>query len=293
MSRPIRVRMMMVLAFALTLAAGLVAGVGLARQTVAQPAPPVISVTQPTTSPETRRDDWLVRELNLSASQRDAMRALRQDLPHEEIRKLDERRRAIWRERDEKLKKVVASYTPEQKAERDRIRSEYGARVSELVRQRDEELAAVNTDDQRAARDAALKEYAAKSAGLNEERDSLFKPMLDKVRLVLDEEQSKRFDAIMRGERMSDRGERNGERGGERDERAGHRGGPRPATSPSIGPGPSTGPDGPPPDGDFRRGGPGPRFGDEPDRNRPEPGQRRELGEPFEPGGKPPLDFNK
>jgi hypothetical protein len=249
MSRPNRVRVLLILAFALTLAAGVVAGIGFARATPGvdvggQPVPP------PPAAPQPDRN-WMADQLKLDPRQRELVTNIWRDAPHDKVRELDARRRALFREREDAL---AALYTPQQKADRDKAYRAYEAKVAEVRRERDDAVAALYTPEQKTQREQLLKEFAAKSAEVSKEKDKLLQPMVDRTRLVLNEEQRKRFDGLIARGGGPDRG--GGERGGDR---GGHRGGPPGVRS---GTGPSTMPtDHPWPEpGGFR----GDRGGDHP-----------------------------
>lgn len=230
MSRPNRIRMMLVFAFALALAAGLVAGAALARQAwpSGQPVTSELTTGKPgaVTPPER---NWIADQLNLDPQQRGQVTAIWKETPHDKVRAVTDRRRNLFRERDEALAAVVK---PEQKAERERIHREFAAKIGELVRERDEATAAVYTPEQRAERDRITKDYTAQLAALSKERDQLMQPMVEKTRQLLTEDQRKRFDGMMKGG-GGDRGDR-----GDRDHRRGgppNRSGTQPSTRPFDG----------------------------------------------------------
>jgi hypothetical protein len=260
MSRPTRAISTLVLAFVLTLSAGAVVGFVYARQ----PAPgdagvqtvvPTPSTTLPPTRPTSQpsgRDgmNWLSEQLSLDTKQREQIRAIWADVPHDKLRTLEERRRSLFREQYES---IMAIYTSTQRADRDRIRAEYEGRVRELYRERDQAIEALYSAEQKSRREQLMRDYQAKSAEVSKERDQLLQSTGDRIRAVLSDEQRRKYDAITQrgGPGWGDRGpDRGGDRGGP--DRGGHRGGPRPGSQPSPGPGgmpPGPPAEGPPPDG--------------------------------------------
>jgi Spy/CpxP family protein refolding chaperone len=228
MSRPNRVRLFLVLAFALTLSAGVVAGIGFARANQGASAgdPP----TKPApTSPSDRV--WMADQLKLDPQQREQVAGIWRDAPHDKVRELDGRRRALFKEREEAL---AALYTLQQKADRERISREFEAKFEKVRKEREEAVAALYSPDQKAKREQVSKEFAVKMAEVGKEKDKLLQPMVDRTRAVLTEEQRKRFDAmIARG--GPDRG--GPDRGGPNRGGGGHREnspGGRPVSGPST-----------------------------------------------------------
>lgn len=219
MSRPTRARILLVLAFVLTLAAGVVVGAGLVRRALAGGDLPKPAGPDPLKSGRPDQRPWLHEQLDLTPDQRAKVDAIWRETNHDKIRQLSEQRRSLYRERDD----VIASlYTAEQKAERERLYREYRARETELDRERDAAVDALYTAEQKAKRDHFRSEFGARIDEAGKQRDQLFQPMVDRTRQVLSEDQRKRFDAMLRG--------------GDRD-RGGHRGGPsgtRPGTQPST-----------------------------------------------------------
>ena len=250
MSRPTRTRILLVLAFVLTLAAGVVVGAALARQAFAGDPPKPVLPADPTRGHPDQRN-WIADQLNLNPEQRAKVDAIWKETNHDKIRELSEQRRSLFRQKDEAVAKL---YTPEHRAERERLYREYRAREAELDRERDAAIQALYKPEQKAERERLEKEYEARIADAGRQRDALFQPMVERTRQVLTEEQRARFDGMLRG--------------GDR-----HRGGPgsRPGTQPS------TRPFGMPPFDRGGRGGPGGRG----------PGDRGSPGDGG--GGRPPL----
>ena len=230
MSRPNRVRMLLVLAFALTLAAGVVAGIGFTRAT--PPGETAKPNSNPSTQPSPPARNWMADQLGLNPQQRDQLDTIWREAPHEKVRELEDAR---WKLRPEREKAIAALNTPEQKAERERIGKTYDSKMVELRKERDEAYAVLYTPEQKAKRDELTKAYEAKSAELVKKKEELLRPMVAKTVAMLNEEQKKKFEGMMA---------RNGpERGGP--ERNGHRGG-RPGTGPSTRPGGDRPPGSPP-----------------------------------------------
>lgn len=193
MSRPHRVKALLVMAFALTLAAGVVAGIGFAR--VAPDGGQTNTSTRPTTQPQADKK-WFGDQLNLTPEQRDQVAAIWRDVPHEKIHALDSRKWSVMRERDSA---VAALYTPQQKTDRERVYREYDVKMSELRHERDETVEAIYSPDQKAKKDQLKKDYDVKSAEVTKERDRLLQPLIEKTQTLLNEDQRKRFDGMMRG----------------------------------------------------------------------------------------------
>lgn len=200
MSRPTRTRILLVLAFVLTLAAGVVVGAALARQAYAGGVGDASRPVPPDKVPHPGRPDpqrnWIADQLNLTPDQRARVDAIWRETDHDKIRALSEQRRALFRERDEAVAKL---YTPVQKAERDRLHREYRAREEQLDRERNEAVRGLYTPDQKAQREQLEKEYDAKIAEAGRQREALFQPMVERTRQVLTEEQRKQFDGMLRG----------------------------------------------------------------------------------------------
>jgi hypothetical protein len=217
MSRPNRVRAMLVLAFVLTLGAGVVAGIALNQRADAR----VVSTTDPKPLVVRPERNWVADQIGLDPKQREQFDAIWREAPHDKLRAVSERQRATFKERDEALAKVA---TPEQKEERDRVRHDYDGRIRALMQERDKALDALYTPEQRSERERIKKEYEVRSAELSKEMDQLRQPMVDKSRLLLTEDQRKRFDGMMKG---GDRGDHH--RGGGPPGRPGSRPGTQPA----------------------------------------------------------------
>src|SRR3954447_13347073 len=121
MSRPNQVRIMLVLAFLLTLVAGAVVGAGYVRSITAIEPPPVVI---PTTGPTARQhSDWLLDRLAISdPKQRDQWNAIWQKSPRDRFKQIGDQERACYQARNDAIGSL---YTSEQRAEKDRIYQEY------------------------------------------------------------------------------------------------------------------------------------------------------------------------
>jgi hypothetical protein len=211
MSRPNQVRIMLVLAFLLTLVAGIVVGAGFARSMagIASPPPPVVTAptTKSTTNPTHR--DWFPDRLGLTGDQRAKWTAIWKDTPSDKFKEIGTKERSCYQTRDEAIKNL---YTTEQKEEKDRISDEYRAKIGELYREREKAISALYSPEQKAQKERLEKDCAAKVAALKAERDRLMQPLLDKSRLILTDEQRNRFDSMLRAGpgQGPDRGHRGG-----------------------------------------------------------------------------------
>jgi len=196
MSRPNQVRIMLVLAFLLTLVAGAVVGAGYVRSiTAVEPPPPVVI---PTTGPTARQhSDWLLDRLAISdPKQRDQWNAIWQKSPRDRFKQIGDQERACYQARNDAIGSL---YTSEQRAEKDRIYQEYKAKFEKLGHDRAEAISALYTPEQKAERERLEKECSTKVAELKAERDHLMQPLLEKSRAILTtDEQRHRFDAMFR-----------------------------------------------------------------------------------------------
>lgn len=223
LSQPRRARALLVLAFVLALAAGIAVGAGLARTSFANDP----GAVKPSPGPSPAQWNPFADQLKLTADQRKQFDEIWRDAPHGKMRELSDSRRRLFKEREEALARLV---TPEQKADRERVRREFGARIDELERQREEAVAKLYTPEQVARREAIKKEYEARIADASRQRDQLFQPIVERSRVLLSEEQRRKFDEMMA-------------RGGGGDDRGrGHRGGGGPPTRPGADPAPATRP---------------------------------------------------
>jgi hypothetical protein len=202
MSRPNQVRIMLVLAFLLTLVAGAVVGAGLARSsqdTRVIPPPPTVTppTSQPATQPSRRPDrNFLTERLGLTSQQQEAWAKIWKDSPHDKLRTIGERERACYQERD---KEIAALYSSDVLVERDRIYQDYRAKWEELRRDRDKAIAALYTPQQKAERERIEKECTTKVALLKADREKELQPFMDKSRALLTEDQRKKFDSMLKG----------------------------------------------------------------------------------------------
>jgi len=222
MSRPNQVRIMLVLAFLLTLVAGAVVGAGFVRSTTAidQPPPPVVQPPPPSTTRP--HPDWLLDRLAVTdPKQREQWNAIWQKSPRDKFKQIGEQEHACYQSRNEA---IAALYTSEQRTEKDRIYQEFKTKFDKLMHDREKAIAAIYTPEQKAERERLEKECSTRVSELKAERDKLMQPLLAQTRAILTtDDQRRRFDGMFRlGQGMSpgpvpgiDRGHRNGpDRGG-------------------------------------------------------------------------------
>jgi hypothetical protein len=206
MSRPNQVRVMLVLAFLLTLVAGAVVGAALMRSTQIAAVPPTnATVTTPptVTSPATTQSaqshssrDWFASRLSLTSVQQEEWTKIWSASPHERFKQIGQQERASYQKRDESISVL---YTTEQRDDRERIEREYRGKIWKLMGERDKAIAALYTPEQKAERDRLEKECAAEVAKLRNEREKLLQPMVNQSRAILSEDQRKKFDSMLRG----------------------------------------------------------------------------------------------
>lgn len=202
MSRPNQVRIMLVLAFVLTLIAGAVVGAGLVKSSNDTIPPPSTQTekstpgTNPTTQSTRRSRDWFADRLQLSPAQQEEWSKIWRNSPHDRLRQIGEQERNWYQKRDESIKVL---YTTDQNNDRERIYQEYHSKVAELMRDRDKQIDALYTPEQKAERERLQKECQSKVAELKAEREKLLQPLLDKSRQILTEDQRKRFDLMLKG----------------------------------------------------------------------------------------------
>jgi len=205
MSRPNQVRIMLVLAFLLTLVAGAVVGAALMRSSqsvvVQQQVPPPIisapSTTNPSTQPSHRNDrSWFTERLSLSPQQQEEWTKIWSASPHERFKQIGQQEHACYQKRDELINVL---YTTEQRDDRERLEKEYRSKIWKLMGERDKAIAALYTPEQKAERERLEKDCLAEVAKLRNEREKLLQPMVDSSRAILTEDQRKKFDSMLRG----------------------------------------------------------------------------------------------
>jgi len=133
MSRPARGKLLLVMAFVLTLCAGIVVGVGLSKQAGAG-NPPVLSGTAPPLPVPAGPGSWFADKLKLSPTQTEQMKAIWSEAMQGAGEELFDRRRSLYRERD---RAIEALYTDEQKAERERLKKEFDVKLAENSKERE------------------------------------------------------------------------------------------------------------------------------------------------------------
>jgi Spy/CpxP family protein refolding chaperone len=132
------IKLVIILGFALSFAAGMVIGSYPALVHTAPANPVPVAATAPV---ETRSRGWLSAQLGLTAEQRQQLNRIWSDTAREGRGERDERRRQYRRERDEAIAELVPSA---RLAEYDEIINTYSERVAELEREsRDAYVAAV------------------------------------------------------------------------------------------------------------------------------------------------------
>jgi hypothetical protein len=204
MSQPSQVRVMLVLAFLLTLVAGAVVGAALMRSSqITAVVPPVVapppapSTTNPATQPSHRSDrSWFTERLSLSPQQQEEWTKIWSASPHEKFKQIGQQERACYQKRDELINVL---YTTEQRDDRERIYQEYRGKIGKLMGERDKAIAALYTPEQKAERERLDKECAAEVAKLRSEREKLLQPMVNQSRTILSEDLRKKYDSLLRG----------------------------------------------------------------------------------------------
>lgn len=137
MSRPARGKLLLVMSFVLTLCAGIVVGMGLSKQVVADPGvrpQDPVTTKQATPPPPPNPGSWFVKELNLTSEQSEQMKQIWSQAMEGPGRELFDKRRELYRDRDAAIE---ALYSPEQKSERERLKKDYEQKLAENSKERE------------------------------------------------------------------------------------------------------------------------------------------------------------
>lgn len=135
-----KVKLVVILGFVVTFAAGLVAGLWMQQPNL------IANVTgaQRTEPPKPEHRSWLARELNLTPEQDEKVKKIWETAMRSVPDRGREDPRRLFREREEAIAELISS---ERKAEYERIRKEFSEKMSRSGRERDKafELAVAQT----------------------------------------------------------------------------------------------------------------------------------------------------
>jgi hypothetical protein len=194
--------MSLMLAFILTLGAGVVVGVAAGRHTPTAnvPGQQILVTTRPA---EPKAGGWLPDALGLNTEQREKLKA-------------------IW---------TGTVPAPSEKARR-----------SQLIKERDEVLYNLLSDEQKQQYQKEMAEYSAKLADLNKEREKAIQDAVKRTKLILDDKQREKYEQILKDHPYQHGDHDRQPHGGQHEHNGPGRGGPRfmePRTQPFRG-GPAT-----------------------------------------------------
>jgi len=146
MSKGSRSKLTVVTTFVLALGAGLVVGMAAVKRGVAAPAA--------TAQPGGRAKSTI--ELNLTPQQEEQVKAVWSSVMQGPIKSINDSRKSFQKERDDAINRL---FTPEQKAEYERIQAEYSSKSSDLSRDRQRQIDAAVEQVKKILNDTQRQKY--------------------------------------------------------------------------------------------------------------------------------------
>lgn len=146
MSKGSRSKLTLVTTFALALGAGLVVGIAAAKRGAA---------AQITPAQQSGRSKTAV-DLNLTPQQEEQVKSVWSGVSQGPIKSINENRKSLQKERDDAINRL---FTSEQKAEYDRIQSEYATKSSNLSKERQQLIDAAVEQVKKVLNDTQRQKY--------------------------------------------------------------------------------------------------------------------------------------